>query len=174
MNLRLKHGKSGRAQFTTTGATPFLLACWTSDIPLMKLLLERGADPTIPNEDGSTPLIAATGIGDLGSGDELPGTEDEAVAATQLVLELGADVNAVDENGETAMHGAAYQNRPEVVRLLAEHGADVGVWNRKNKWGWSPLMIAQGHRLGNFRPSPVTIAAIEEVLKQKSDKIKSE
>jgi len=164
VNLRLKRGKSGRAQFTTTGATPFMLACWTSDLPLMQLLLDHQADPTLTNGDGSTPLIAATGIGDLGSGDELPGTEEEALAATRLLLKLGADVNAVDKNDETAMHGAAYQNRPQIVRLLAEHGADPEAWNRKNAWGWSPLMIAQGHRLGNFRPSPETVAAIEDVL----------
>ncbi len=134
----------------------------------MQLLLDHGADPTLTNQDGSTPLIVASGLGDLGSGDELGGTEDEALAATTLLLKLGADVDAVDENGETAMHGAAYQNRPQVVRLLAEHGADPSLWNQKNTWGWSPLMIAQGHRLGNFRPSPETVAAIEEVLKRES------
>jgi uncharacterized protein len=174
VNLRLKRGKSGRAQFTTTGSTPFLLACWTSDVPLMQLLLDRGADPTLTNEDGSTPLVVAAGIGDLGSGDELGGTEEEAVAAIRLLLKLGADVNAVDENGETAMHGAAYQNRPQVVRLLAEHGADTEAWHRKNKWGWTPLMIARGYRLGNFRPSPETVAAIEDVLKKKSAEAKSD
>jgi ankyrin repeat protein len=164
VNAKLKKGRSGRAQFTTTGASPFLLATWNSDLPLMRLLLERGADPSLTNADGSTALIVATGIGDLGSGDELPGSEDEALEAVRLLLDRGADVNAVDENGETAMHGASYQNRPKVVQLLTESGADVAVWNRKNKWGWTPLMIAEGHRLGNFRPSPDTIAAIRRAM----------
>ena len=74
-------------------------------------------------------------------------------------------MNAVDDNGETAMHGAAYQNHPKVVQLLADKGAKIDVWNRKNKTGWTPLMIAEGHRPGlNFRPSPETVAALHRVM----------
>jgi hypothetical protein len=51
------------------------------------------------------------------------------------------------------------------VQLFAEHRADIKVWNRKNKWGWTPLMIALGHRPGNFRPAPDTIATIERVMR---------
>ena len=133
----------------------------------MRLLLELGADPGVPNIDNCTPLLAAAGVGALGDGDESAGTEDEAVEAARLLLDLGADINAVDDNGETAMHGAAYQNRWELVKLLADRGADINVWNRKNKWGWTPLMIAQGHRPGNFRPAPESIAAIEKVMRAK-------
>ncbi len=53
----------------------------------------------------------------------------------------------------------------KLVQLLAEHRADIKVWNRKNKAGWTPLMIAQGHRPGNFRPAPDTIAAIEKFMR---------
>jgi uncharacterized protein len=38
------------------------------------------------------------------------------------------------------------------------------VWNRKNKYGWTPLSIALGHRPGNFKPSPPTIDAIRSVM----------
>ncbi|MBW3542943.1 MAG: ankyrin repeat domain-containing protein [Planctomycetes bacterium] len=165
VNVRLKDGDSGRAKLTTTGATPFLLAARTSDVPLMKVLLDLGADPSLPNADNCTPLLAAASVGDLGSGEETAGTEDEAVAAVKLLLELGADIHAVDDNGETVMHGAAYQNWPRMVELLAANGADIEVWNRKNKWGWTPLLIARGHRSGNFRPDPATIAAIEKVMR---------
>ena len=65
-------------------------------------------------------------------------------------------MNAVDDNGETAMHGAAYKSLPKVVQLLADKGAKIEVWNRKNKYGWTPLSIAEGHRPGNFKPSPET------------------
>ena len=164
VNLRLENGSSDRGRFTTTGSTAFLLAARASDVPLMRLLLELEADAAIPNADNSTPLFAAAGVGALGDGDEASGTEDEATAAVRVLLELGADVNAVDDNGETAMHGAAYQSRSKLVPLLAERGADINVWNRKNKAGWTPLMIAQGHRPGNFRPAPDTIAAIERVM----------
>jgi hypothetical protein len=63
------------------------------------------------------------------------------------------------------MHGAAYQSRPKAVQFLAEQRADIKLWNRNNKWGWTPLMIALGHRPGNFRPAPDTIAAIERFMR---------
>jgi ankyrin repeat protein len=165
INVRLKNGESGRGRFTTTGSTPFLLAARTGDLALMQLLLELKADPSLPNADNSPPLLAAAGVGALADGDEAAATEDEAVAAVKLLLDLGANINAVDKNGETAMHGAAYQSLPKVVRLLSERQADISVWNRKNKWNWTPLMIAQGHRPGNFRPAPDTIAALESDLR---------
>jgi ankyrin repeat protein len=165
INARLENGESGRGRFTTTGSTPLLMAARASDVPLIKLLVELKADPAITNADQSTPLLAAAGVGALGDGDEAAGTEEEALAAVRVLLKLGADVNAVDENGETAMHGAAYQSRAALVALLAECGADIKVWNRKNKFGWTPLMIAQGHRPGNFRPAPDTIAAIEKLMR---------
>ena len=163
--MRRVDGKSGFADFTTTGSTPFVLAARTGDLPLMKLLLDLGADPFITNADNSTALLAAAGIGDLGSGQQSAGTEAEAIEAVKLLLERGADINVVDENRETAMHGAAYQNWPQLVEFLNDNGAGVSVWNRKNKWGWTPLLIAQGYREGNFRPDVATIAAIERVMR---------
>jgi ankyrin repeat protein len=167
LNARLEKGESGRGRFTTTGSTPFLMAARASDVALIKLLVELGADRNVTNVDNCTPLLAAAGVGALGDGDEASGTEDEAFEACRLLLELGADVNAVDNNGETAVHGAAYQSRSRLVSLFDEHGADISVWNQKNKFGWTPLMIAQGHRPGNFRPAPDTIAAIERVMRAK-------
>jgi hypothetical protein len=109
--------------------------------------------------------LAAAGVGALGDGEESAGTEEEAIEAVRVLLELGADVNAVDDNGETAMHGAAYQSRFQLVDFLAAHGADIKIWNTKNKAGWTPLLIAQGHRPGNFRLAPDTVAAIEKVMR---------
>lgn len=164
VNIRLEDGDSGFADFTTTGASPFILAARTGDLPLMHLLLDLGADPAITNADGSTALLAAAGLGDLGSGQQAAGTEEEAIAAVELLLDLGLDINAVDDNGETAMHGAAYQNWPKLIDFLAAHGADINVWNRKNAWGWTPLLIAQGYREGNFRPDVDTIASLERIM----------
>jgi ankyrin repeat protein len=163
VNLRLKRGKSGRGILSRVGATPFLLAADTADVPLMKLLVELGADPLLANADGATPLMAAAGLGTLAPGEEA-GTEAEALAAVALCLELGGDVNAVDENGETAMHGAAYKSLPKMVEFLASRGAKVETWNRKNDYGWTPLSIAEGYRVGNFKPSVETVTALKQVL----------
>ena len=87
--------------------------------PLMRLLAELGADPTLPNEDGTTPLMAAAGAGTHSPGED-PGTEAEALEAVKVALDLGNDVNAIDKNGNTAMHGAAYKQLPSVVKFLNE------------------------------------------------------
>ena len=108
-------------------------------------------------------MIAAAGLGTLAAG-EVAGTEEEVLEAAEWLIKIGADVNAVDNQGETAMHGAAYKNLPKVVELLAAKGAKIEVWNQKNKHGWTPLLIAEGFRPGNFKPSFETIAAIHKVM----------
>ena len=165
VNTRLKEGRAGRGRLNQKQATPFLLAADTADVPFMKLLLELGADPTIPNADQCPPLLAAAGIGTIAPGEE-GGTEDEAIAAVELLLSLGADINAIDDNGETAMHGAAYKSLPKMLRFLADHGADITLWNVKNKYNWTPLLIAEGYRQGNFKPSAETIQALHEVMRK--------
>jgi ankyrin repeat protein len=164
VNLQLDKGSAGRAKLNRRGATPFLFASKTADFPLLKLLLELGADPTITNVDGCTPLMAAAGIGVTAVGEE-PGTVSEVLEAIRLMISLGADPNAVDNNGETAIHGATYRLYPEAIALLTEFGADPKVWNHKNKYGWTPQLIAAGHRPGSLKPSPETMAALEAAIK---------
>src|ERR1051325_740307 len=131
----------------------------------MTLLLELVSDPSLANVDGCTPLIAACGI-HVGSDQatEVAGEEPEVLEAAQLLLKLGTDINAVDANGETAMHGAALKNLPKVVQFLADNGAKAEVWNKENNFGSTPLMLAQGYRPGNFKPSFETIEAIRRVM----------
>ena len=153
----------GNTRLNKLGATPFLLAAQSADAELMRTLAALGADPLLTNKDNSTPLMAAAGLGTRSPGEDA-GTEPEVLEAVQAALDLGADINAVNNNGETAMHGAAYKNLPKVVELLAEKGAGIEIWNQKNKYGWTPLSIAEGYRFGNFKPSPVTIDAILKVM----------
>ncbi len=145
------------------GSTPFMLAALVADAELMRMLTELGADPLAKNDEFSTPLMAAAGLGTRSPGEDA-GTEEEVLEVVELLLELGDDINAVDDNGETAMHGAAYKNLPRVVEFLAANGANIDVWNEENRYGWTPLTIARGYRFGNFKPSPVTVAALERVM----------
>lgn len=165
VNARVTRRPSmGVTTLNSIGATPFLLAARTADAPLMKLLVDLGADPRLANEEGSTPLMVAAGLGTNAPGED-PGTEPEVLEAVKLALDLGNDVNAVDSNGETAMHGAAYKHVPSVVHYLAEHGARMDLWNTPNKKGWTPLRIAEGvHRGMNIVSSPVTAAALRQVM----------
>jgi uncharacterized protein len=131
-----------RNQLNRIGATPFLLAAKSVDLPLMRLLLELGADPKITTEDGTTALMAAAGVGIWAPG-ENPGTDDEAMTALKLAYDAGSnDVNAINENGDTAMHGAVYRaGSIGMLRFLLEKGAKPDVRNLK---GWTPLIAADG------------------------------
>lgn len=164
VNERIEKGGSGRGKLSTTGATPFLMASKTADLSLLKTLVELGANPHLTNQDECTPLMAAAGIGTIAPTEEA-GTEPEVLETIEYLLALGADVNAVDQNGETAMHGAAYKSLPLVVERLAQKGARIEIWDRKNKYGWTPLLIAEGFRPGNFKPSADTIDAIHRVMR---------
>ena len=165
INARMTVGKAGvRTVLNMTGATPFLLAARTADLPLMKLLASLGADPLIPNKDQTTPLLVAAGVGVQSPGED-PGDPDEVFEAVKLALELGNDPNAIDARGETAMHGAAYKHAPRAVSLLHRHGAKLEIWNQKNALGWTPLRIATGvHRTMNLRSSPETAHELRKLM----------
>ncbi len=167
VNARLAKGAprapSSASMLKMEGATPFLMAADRADLPFMRLLRELGADPFLPNADNSTPLMAAAGLGTSDPLEEA-GTEPEALEATQFLLDVGADINAVDNNGDTAMHGAAYGNFPAIVELLAKRGADINIWKRPDKEGRSPLFVAEGYKAGRPQPSRPTIDAITRLM----------
>ena len=128
-----------RPNISLIGATPFLLAAATGDVRVMKLLLAKGADPRLATEDGTTPLMAAAGISRRD--DRTKEEERNALEAVKLIVELGGDVNASNQNGLTAMHGAAFTGANEIIQYLAGRGAKLDV---KDKFGESPLSIAAG------------------------------
>jgi len=164
VNARMtKKANLNNTRANELGATPFFLAALTADAELMKMLVKLGADPSLRNVEDSTPLMETAGLASRSPGEDA-GTEKEVLEAVQVLLDLGADLDAVDKNGETAMHGAAYKNLPEVVKFLAAKGAKIDVWNREDKFGWTPLAIAVGYRFGNFKPSPETETAIRDAM----------
>ena len=129
-----------RNMLNRSGATPFLLAAKAVDLQMMRLLLELGADPLVTNEDGTTALLVAAGVG-IWSASESPGSAEEALEAVKLMIELGDSVTTVDDNGDAALHGAVMRGSPELVLFLLEQGAAL---NPINQRGWTPLTIAQG------------------------------
>jgi ankyrin repeat protein len=151
----LNHGADPNALMTTKlpgrqaqggigvspGATPFYRAARSADVAVMRLLLDKGADPKRPTNDHTTPLLAAaTGQGArFAGGDERP--EADFVEAIKLCVDKGVDVNAVNDRGDTAMHAAAQRGADTIVQFLADHGAKLDM---KNKSGRTPLDLALG------------------------------
>lgn len=118
------------------GATPLMRAARGRDIPVMKLLLAKGANPNLATRNYSNALMFASGRGG-----------DEVLDAVRLCLEHGADVRAFNDNGDTPLHMAAAAGADALVRLLVEHGADLDV---QDKSGRTPLDIAMGKPPAGF------------------------
>ena len=140
--LSVEHRVAGVRPFP--GATPFLLAAMAADVEVMRVLAEGGADPNLTADDQTTPLMLAAGLGRYMA--ETLVTEARALVAVALALELGADVNAANESGSTALHGAAFIKSDAVVRLLVEHGASLDPVNAR---GQTPLALAELSRAGS-------------------------
>ena len=150
-----------RNRMIRIGATAFLLSSKLVDLPMMKLLVEHGADIHIQNLDNDTPLILATGGSTLNPNEDA-GTEEEALTVVQyLVEELGFDVNAVNNNGETPMFGPSYRGWNRVARYLADQGAEV---DAENVLEWTPTSLADGvFFAGFFKAQPQTAALLRQI-----------
>jgi ankyrin repeat protein len=124
------------------GTTPMLRAAKAGDAQVIQALLTKNADPKIPNKTGITPLLAAAGLGTKEEDTTArKKTEADAIASIKLCLDAGVDVNAADNQGDTALHGAAQKGWDQVAQFLVDHGAKLDV---KDKKGHTPLDAAMG------------------------------
>ena len=140
--LSYEHNKQGVKVFD--GATPLLLAAMAGDVEVMRLLAELGADAHLATRDGTTPLMVAAGLGRYQA--ESLVTERRTLDSVALAMELGAEVNAVNEVGNTALHAAAHIKSDALVQYLVDRGAEV---NMANARGETPLIVADRFRAGS-------------------------
>jgi len=107
-------------------------------------MISKGANLSIGTSDHSTPLMVAAGLGTplTRYEDDLQGSaKGDPIDAIKLFLKAGADVNAANDLGFTAMHYAAQLGRNRIVELLAAKGAKLDVKNKADK---APLDLASG------------------------------
>jgi ankyrin repeat protein len=120
------------------GATPFLRAAKSADVPVMQLLLDKGADPKVVTKAGVTALMVAAGMAHAKTirGGEQP------IEAMKICLEKGVDINAAtDKTLNTALHAAAGQGTDDIVQFLADHGAKLDAKDNKDR---TPMDVALG------------------------------
>ena len=160
------------------GATPFLRAAQSSDLELMKLLLAKGADPKIPTQRNVTALAVASGIAWV-EGVTYETSREENLETVKMLLDLGIDPNIRDEDGRTALHGAAHKGRNEIVQLLVDRGGDLAAHDNGSRdtvngamkgMTWVPLHYSQGLvRVGvqSAIAHPETAALIKKLMTDK-------
>lgn len=140
-------------------ATPFWVAAENADAPAMRLLLQAGADPRLTTADRTTPLMVAAGLGHGGDRYERFWSAARALEAVQVLVELGADVNAANDAGFTALHGTAFVGADAAAEYLVKRGANP---NAQDFLKRTPYRIAEGHKGGgmSFVSRPTTAALL--------------
>jgi uncharacterized protein len=158
-NARVKvdtevHQGMTAAWLKEAGATPLLRAALCGDLTVVRLLLAHKADPLAPTFDHTTPLMAASGVG-WADGMLREYSEDQTLELVKLLLDLGSDVNAANDHGITALHGAGFKGANKVVRLLVDHGARLDALDKGEDYGFgvssvrmTPLNWAEGVPIG--------------------------
>jgi ankyrin repeat protein len=145
----IAYDRAGDNPVMTTGSTPLQRAAYGGDVDMMKLLLANGADWTMGNINGVTPLIAMTNSGGSRGRNK---DETKMIAGLEVLLNAGADINQQGgANGETPLHTAARLNMLGVVQFIVDHGGNLFA---KDARDLLPLDYATGkadsQSFGNF------------------------
>ena len=145
-------GRSGMDAGDTTlgaGSTPLMRAARAGDAAVMRLLLQKGADPKLTTKDGNSALMLAAGIGYRDKNTR--GLESGALEALKVSIAAGLDIRQVNTRGETALHGAALRGADTIVQFLIDQRADI---NAVSKQGFTPLDVALGKSIVGQLPVP--------------------
>jgi ankyrin repeat protein len=148
-NGRIKDNTLSRTIFTMqwfleSGAVPFVRAAQSSDTALMKLLLQYGADPKLKTDHNDTALTAAGGIGWV-EGVTYERSIKENIEAVKMLLDLGLDPNAANNDGRTPLMAAAMKGRSEVVQMLVDKGARLDTRDKGSRDTETTVSVNAGH-----------------------------
>lgn len=148
-NARAKDNTLTRTIFTMqwffeNGATPFVRAAQSSDLELLKVLIQHGADPMIKTEFADTALTAAAGVGWV-EGVTYEHSAKANLETVKYLLDLGLDPNAANQDGRTPLMGAALKGRNEVVQLLVDRGAKLDQRDKGSRDTDTTVSVNAGH-----------------------------
>jgi ankyrin repeat protein len=136
----------------TTGASPLLRAAKGLDAPAVKLMMEYGGNPNLPQVRGVTPTMAAAGMGSVDADTrgryDTPDTAQRSIDTLRILLDKGGELMGRDPRGQTPLHAAAFWGWNDTVKFLVERGADP---NAKDNRGLVPIDNALGRNGGNSR-----------------------
>jgi uncharacterized protein len=125
------------------GTTPLLRAAKAGDVPVIKMLLAKGANPRAVTTRGNVnPIMMAANV--AAREEDMTGrnkTQKEAIESIRLLLAAGSNINGVDTQGRTAAHGAAMWGWTDVVRFLHDNGLKLDI---QDKRGYTALDTALG------------------------------
>jgi ankyrin repeat protein len=143
----------GVDQMLTVGTTPLLRAAKAQDADSIKLLLEHGAMIDLPNSQGMTPTLAASGMGSVDADTRgnyyAADIQERAIASLDLLLAHGGALNGkAGRLGQAPLHGAAFWGWNKVVEHLLEKGADINLTDSR---GYTAVDYAMGRAGGNSR-----------------------
>jgi ankyrin repeat protein len=150
------------------GATPLMRAARKADVAAIRVLLSRGADPARAMKGGVTAAMVASGFGGqvrFAEYNPRSGTERDYIESVRLCVEHGADLNAANDAGQTALHVAAAQRGEEFIRFLVKSGARL---DAKDTQGHTPLDVALGlgGGRGRGRAQPVARESTAALLRE--------
>jgi ankyrin repeat protein len=179
-NVRIKvHGEVHQANTSLwlkeAGATPLLRAALCGDLAVVRLLIDHGADPSIGTLDNTTPLMVAAGVG-WAEGFTFQYSEETTLELVKFLLDKGARVTDANNDGITALHGAAYKGANKVVQLLVDRGADLAAKDKGEDYGFgvssvrmTPLNWAEGVPIGMSSPiyHDDTVALMARLMKER-------
>jgi ankyrin repeat protein len=171
-NLRMSKGTPKRRDgedfnlpATLVGSTPYLLAAKFAEPEILQALRAGGADVNVTMPNGATALMLAAGMGSAPAANRRGvrtvdfgklEPESQVLETVTTALNAGADPNAANQAGDTALHSASAMGYNSVIQFLADHGAQI---NAKNKRGQTPLAALLGGGRGRGRGAGAAAAA---------------
>jgi len=145
-------------RYVYVGDTALHIAAAAYQTEIVRKLITAGADVHATNRRGAEPLHSAA-VGNPGSSAWNPSAQ---TATLVCIIQAGADPNAVDISGVTALHRAVRTRCAAAVRALLECGADPA---RKNKSGSTPMLLAIRNTGRGGTGSPQAKSQQQEILR---------